>query len=88
MPDPTAEQIAAIVRDLGPVERRVVRLIAQRILGGQLQYGLLDPHTDRRDFAREEGEEVADAIVYRAIIETYRRELGDDTADETRRGTT
>jgi hypothetical protein len=63
---------------LGEIERRVVLLVAQRILMGQSEYGKLrGPETDRRDLVREEGEEVADALVYSATREVYRRMGGD-----------
>lgn len=57
------------VGELGEDERRVIALLARRLLDGQRQYGLLDLARDARDFRRERGEEIADLLVYTAFAE-------------------
>lgn len=52
------------VGDLSPDARRVVEFIVARVRMGQGQYGHLNLTEDKRDFAREEAEEIADAYVY------------------------
>lgn len=54
---------------LGLQEKRVLHLLAQRLLKGQQQYGQLDLRTDKRDWKREKSEELADAMIYDAIEE-------------------
>lgn len=52
-----------------PDERRVLLMVAQRLIGaGQAVYGRLDLRNDRRDFAREAGEELVDAAIYGACL--------------------
>ena len=54
------------VRQLGPDERRLIELIAERLAAGRTQYGELVLATDRRDFTIEASEEALDAAVYLA----------------------
>ncbi len=55
--------------DLGVDERRVLLVLARRLLAGQRHYGRLDVATDRRDWRRERSEEIADLLIYSAIAE-------------------
>ena len=74
MADPIVLALTKTCGLLGPIERRVVLLVAERILMGQRQYGRLKgPDRDARNLVREEGEEVADAMVYSATREIYQR---------------
>ena len=60
---------------LGDDELAVLVLIAERIAAGRGIYGELDIDTDRRNFAGECLEEVADGLVYvaSALIRAVRR---------------
>ncbi len=57
-------EIVAVVRELGPDERRVLLVLARRLLAGQCAYGRLDVARDGRDWRRERADELADALVY------------------------
>jgi hypothetical protein len=61
-----------LVRELGADERRVLLLLARRLLEGQRAYGRLDLANDPRDFRKEQGEEVQDLLIYSAFIELQR----------------
>lgn len=52
---------------LGEDERRVVLLIAQRLLKGQETYALLNVATEKRDMRQEAAEELLDATAYLAV---------------------
>jgi hypothetical protein len=60
-----------IVGDLGPDEVRVVlhvaKHVADRLRLGARQYGALDIAADKRDWAHEASEEMADGAIYLAI---------------------
>jgi hypothetical protein len=62
-------ELEAVVRELGPEERRVLLVLARRLLAGQHAYGRLDVARDGRDWRRERADELADALVYGAIAE-------------------
>lgn len=64
-----ATELAALIGELGVDERRVLLVLARRLLDGQKTYGLLDIANDRRDWRRERAEEFADSLVYGAIAE-------------------
>jgi hypothetical protein len=68
----TDSDLLAVLSDLGPDERRVLLVLAQRLRAGQKAYGRLDVVNDRRDWRRERAEELADALVYGAIAEVAR----------------
>ncbi len=61
--------LLATIAALGPDERRVLAVLARRLLAGQRAYGRLDAAADGRDWRRERAEELADALVYGAIAE-------------------
>lgn len=65
-------ELLDVVAELGTDERRVLLVLARRLLQGQRQYGRLDVAGDRRDWRRERAEELADALVYGAIAEVAR----------------
>jgi hypothetical protein len=65
-------ELDGIMPMLGGEELAVLRWIAVRLLAGQQTYGRLDLAHDRRDFDRERGEELADAVVYSAMAEVRR----------------
>ena len=44
----------------------VLDAVRSRLAMGQKQYGLLNPETETRDMAKEQFEELVDAMVYRA----------------------
>ena len=67
-PDVDAELLNTISA-LGVVERMVLLALAERLLGGQVQYGRLDLAHDARDWREERADELADALVYGAIAE-------------------
>jgi hypothetical protein len=62
-------ELLDVVSELGPDERRVLLVLARRLLAGQQAYGRLDVASDRRDWRKERAEELADALVYGAIAE-------------------
>jgi hypothetical protein len=64
-----ADELLDVVRELGVDERRVLLVLARRLLAGQATYGRLDLVHDGRDWRRERGAELADALVYGAIAE-------------------
>lgn len=64
-------ELETVISALGPEERRVLLILARRLLKGQQQYGLLDPN-DGRDWRKERSEELEDALVYTAIEEIAR----------------
>jgi len=47
----------------------VLLVLARRLLAGQKAYGRLHVATDGQDWRKERGEELADALVYGAIVE-------------------
>ena len=63
------QELDAIVRELGEEERRVLCVLAGRLLAGQKAYGRLHLAGDPRDWRSERAEEIADALVYGAIAE-------------------
>jgi hypothetical protein len=56
-----------VVSKLGADERRVMLLLARRLLAGQHAYGRLDVAHDARDWRKERADELADALIYGAI---------------------
>jgi len=61
--------IAGVLVELGEDERRVLLLLAHRLLEGQKHYGRLDLANDPRDWRRERAQELADVLVYGAFEE-------------------
>jgi hypothetical protein len=61
------QDLHTIIPQLGQDERRVLAHIAERLLIGQRQYGLLDIANDQRDWTKEASEEAFDQAVYVAI---------------------
>ena len=53
--------------ELGPDERRVVALVAERLAAGRADYGRLNVAADPRSFAGEAAEELIDAVAYIAM---------------------
>ncbi len=64
-----ARDLAAVLAELGPDERRVLLALARRLLAGQHAYGLLDVARDKRDWRAERALEIQDLLVYTAIAE-------------------
>ena len=60
-------RLAAIVSELGADEVRVLEALAARLLEGQRAYGRLDLRHDARDWRKERGQELADALIYGAF---------------------
>jgi hypothetical protein len=58
-----------VIAELGDEERRVLLVLAKRLLMGQRTIGRLDLAKDARDWRRERAEELADALIYGAILE-------------------
>ncbi len=52
---------------LGAEEKRVMLVLAQRLLAGQQEYGKLAIASDPRDFKREGAEEIQDLLIYSAF---------------------
>ncbi|MFI5296757.1 MAG: hypothetical protein ACHREM_01555 [Polyangiales bacterium] len=71
LPDPRAA-LARLADQLGDDECRVLVYLAERLSEGARVYGRMDLANDRRDFARERAEELADALVYTAMGEVQR----------------
>jgi len=61
--------LAHVLVELGEDERRVLLLLAHRLLEGQRHYGRLDLANDPRDWRRERAQELADVLVYGALEE-------------------
>ena len=72
VPDLTARLTDAWAQ-LATEEREVLCRIADRLLIGQTTYGKLDVKNDPRDFAKETGEELYDALVY-ATLDVMKKE--------------
>lgn len=70
-------RIAEAASILGDDELELLAVIAERLAEGRRRYGELRPASDRRDFAHEALEEVADALVYAAagLVRERRRSL-------------
>jgi len=49
-------------------ELRIVGAVCKRLEIGRERYGRLELETDRRDWPRELGEELLDAVIYAAIV--------------------
>lgn len=64
-----AGELLDVFADLGDDERRVLIVLARRLLEGQRCYGRLDLLRDARDFRRERALELADLLVYTAFAE-------------------
>jgi hypothetical protein len=62
-------ELLDVVAELGTEERAVLLVLARRLLAGQRAYGRLDLARDARDWRKERGEELADALIYGAIAE-------------------
>jgi hypothetical protein len=63
------DELTAIVSELGTDERRVLLVLARRLLNGQSKYGRLDVTKDPRDWRHEQAEEMEDMLVYSAIAD-------------------
>jgi hypothetical protein len=61
-----AEELARLASELGPVERRILVELAQRLRDGERRYGRFNLSTDRRDFRAEAAEEALDLAIYAA----------------------
>ena len=61
--------LADVLAELGEDERRVLLLLAHRLLEGQRCYGRLNLANDPRDFRQERASEVADLLIYSAFAE-------------------
>jgi hypothetical protein len=61
-----------IIHELGYEELVVLGLLARRLHAGQTAYGLLHVENDPRDYRKERGEELADALIYTAMDELRR----------------
>lgn len=61
------QKLMRLAIELGHDEVSVLATIAERLLGGQRTYGLLDVANDTRDWHREALEECADGLVYAAV---------------------
>jgi hypothetical protein len=57
-------ELVSIARQLGDDERRVLTMIARRLLDGRGSYGPLDIATDPRDWKAEGAQEALDLAVY------------------------
>ncbi len=77
VPKPLAGDLLDVVSQLGADERRVLGLLARRLLAGQAAYGRLDLARDRRDWRAERSFEIQDLLIYSAF-ETLKSELGAD----------
>lgn len=60
------QKLMATVCQLGGEEVEVLTLIAERLLVGQRQYGLMRLQVDSRNFHKEAIEECCDGLVYGA----------------------
>jgi hypothetical protein len=68
--DMTADaDLLDVVGELGADERRVLLVLARRLLEGQRCYGRLSIATDPRDWRRERALEIQDLLVYSAFEE-------------------
>jgi hypothetical protein len=81
----TLGQLLLICAELGPDERRVIALIAERLAAGRRIYGELDLEADRRDFAAEASEELIDGAIYLAAgaLKAERRKPEPPNTEET-----
>jgi hypothetical protein len=61
--------LAEVVAELGEDERKVMLVLAKRLLEGQRCYGRLDLANDPRDWRKERTQELADVLVYGAFEE-------------------
>jgi hypothetical protein len=64
-------------------ELRVVESVCEGLTRGRATYGILDVESDSRDFVREAGEEVRDAIIYVTAALLRRSEPGGNSPDRT-----
>jgi hypothetical protein len=62
-------ELLDVVAELAPEERRVMLVLARRLLAGQKAYGCLDLANDAHDWRKERADELADALVCGAIAE-------------------
>ncbi len=62
-------EVAQVWDELGGDERRVLLVLAKRLLDGQQRYGRLDLANDSRDWRKERAEELADSLIYGAFAE-------------------
>lgn len=69
MRDPQLQVLDEITDLLGPDERRVLVVLARRLLAGQQQYGRLRLATDARDWRHERAQEIQDLLIYTAFEE-------------------
>lgn len=67
-------ELTAIAAEFGSVELDLLVLLATRLRAGQARYGRLVLARDRRDFAAEALEELADACVYLTAALLRRRQ--------------
>ncbi len=81
-------RLLSIWAKLGADERRVVLALAERMVAGREVYGDLNLTRDKRDFLREAGQELLDAVAYLAMDALRRaepRENRDVPAAETQK---
>jgi hypothetical protein len=71
-PTEEATEFLRLVDQLGEGERKVLRVLARRLLTGQARYGKLRLDTDTRQWRRERAEELLDTCIYDAIEEVAR----------------
>ena len=72
--------LLATIAALGPGERRVLGMLARRMLEWQRRCGRLDLAADGRDWRHERGEALADALLYGAIGEMAALLASEDAA--------
>lgn len=65
----TDAELLEVVSSLGVDERRVMLVLARRLLAGQAAYGRLDLATDRRNWGAERSLEIQDLLIYSAFAE-------------------
>lgn len=61
--------LQSVCQSLGGAELGVLRLLARRLLHGQVKYGQLEHVLDKKDWRLERSEELEDLLVYTAIYE-------------------
>ncbi len=62
-----AYELNRIWHRLEPQAQTVLLDIARRLAAGQAEYGVMDVHTDTRDYLQEAAEEALDFAVYAAM---------------------
>ncbi len=65
----TEHEFFLVWSELGADEKRVMLVLAKRLLAGLLHYGRLSLSTDSRNWRQERAAELADALIYTAFAE-------------------